>query len=295
MNKTGGASAWLETRMAIFMVTAAMGCFAASDTIVKYLSPRIPAAHIAWFRYSLLAASVIPLILRGSGKLNSGSYPIQLGRAVCITASALLLIMGLQYLPVAEATALAFASPLFVTVLSRVFLQETVGPVRWAVVITGFLGVLIVMRPGATGFTAAAFFPIAASLAWAVGMILTRKAALSTDASTTMIYSSVVGLVLLSAIAVPSLAVPGARDSVLIGCMALLWSAAQWFVLVAYQRDQPSRLAPFSYTQMLFATLLGGLTFGYWPDPVALAGISLIVGCGLVAAWQSSAAADSPN
>lgn len=274
----------------ILMVTAAMGCFAASDTIVKYLAPRLPAVQIAWFRYVFLAASILPFMSKGLGRLDRSHYAVQFGRGFCLMASALLLIAGLSHLPLAEATALAFASPLFVTLLSRILLNERVDALGWAVVGLGFLGVLIVMRPTAAGFKIAALLPVASSLAWAFGMILTRKTA-AHDTSTTMLYSSAVGLVLLGGAALPSMVIPRGLDALMVGSMAMLWVAAQWLVLIAYQRSHASRLAPFSYTQLLFATVLGGLMFGHWPDPVSLGGIALIVGCGLVAAWRSAAVA----
>lgn len=274
----------------ILMVTAAMGCFAASDTIVKYLAPKLPAVHIAWFRYLFLAASILPFMSKGLVRLDRRHYGVQFGRGICLMASALLLISALRHLPLAQATALAFASPLFVTLLSRVLLKERVDALGWTVVGLGFFGVLIVMRPTASGFTAAALLPIASSLAWAFGMVLTRKTA-AQDSSTTMLYSSAVGLILLGGAALPSIVVPRGWDALMVVVMAVLWVAAQWLVLIAYQRSHASRLAPFSYTQLLFATLLGGLMFGHWPDPVSLAGICLIVGCGLVAAWRSAAVA----
>lgn len=271
----------------IVMLIAAMGCFAASDALAKQLSARLPAVEIAWFRYLALLVTVGPLLLRERGALRSGRLGVQVGRALGLVGSAILFILALGRLPIAEATAMVFASPLFVTLLSALLLRERVDALRWAIVATGFVGVLIVMRPGTSAFQPAALLPVGSSIAWAVAVICTRKASETDGVATTMTHSALIGGVLLTALVVPLFVAPTGHEALLLVAMTIAWCAAQWLTVAAYHRADASTLAPFAYSQLLFASLLGIAVFGQWPDGVALAGIGVILGCGGVAAWRS--------
>ncbi len=278
---------WSRDSAGIVMLIAAMGCFAASDVLAKQLSARLPAIEIAWFRYLALLVSIGPLLLRHRGVLRSQRLGVQVGRSLALVASAVLFILAIGRLPIAEATAMVFASPLFVTLLSAWLLRERVDALRWATVAVGFVGVLFVMRPGTSAFQPAALLPVASSLAWAVAVICTRRASETDGVATTMAHSALIGAALLSALVVPVFDAPNAYEALLLVAMAVAWCAAQWLTVAAYHRGDASTLAPFAYSQLLFASLLGIVVFGQWPDAVALAGIGVILGCGGVAAWRS--------
>jgi drug/metabolite transporter (DMT)-like permease len=267
----------------IAMLIAAMACFAASDALAKKLATRLPAIEIAWFRYVGLLITVLPLLWshRPPRSVHTG---VQVVRAIGMVASSVLFIMALDALPVAEATALVFASPLFVTLLSRLLLHERVDGWRWIAVAGGFLGVLIVMRPGSAAFHPAALLPVASSLAWAVALVCTRKASGRDNALTTITYSATIGVGLLTLVVLPSFVVPTAAEAALAALMAVAWSSAQWLTVGAYQRSDASLIAPFAYSQLLFAALLGYAMFGDVPDMVSLTGMGIIVACGALAA-----------
>ena len=188
-----------------------------------------------------------------------------------------------------------FASPLVVTVLSAWLLREHVDRVRWLIVGVGFAGVLIVMRPGSAAFHLAALLPICSSLCWAVSVICTRKLTAHDGVDTTLVYSGLIGFALLTALALPQIEVPPPEALGAAVTMAIVWSAAQWLSVHAYHRGNVSVLAPFSYSQLLWSTLIGVLVFGHVPDAASFAGIVTILACGGVAVWWSTRNAAEPE
>jgi drug/metabolite transporter (DMT)-like permease len=272
---------------AIGLLLAGMCCFAASDALAKHLTTRMSVPEMVWFRYVFLVATIVPLVWRQPALLRSGQPVFQVGRCLGTLSSALLFITALGKMPLAEATAIAFASPVFVTVLSALLLKEHVGRLRWLIVGVGFVGVLIVMQPGSAAFKPAAVLAVASAMAWAMAVMFTRKVAETDSVTTTMSYTAILGLLTMSVVALPSMQVPPWRDVPAIAAMGVAWCAAQWLVVSAYQRMNASVLAPFAYSQLLFAALLGWLVFGQWPTGHAMAGMGVILACGLAAAWAA--------
>lgn len=269
----------------IVMMIGAMACFSGSDALAKQLTHRLPAVEIAWFRYLGLMV-VLLAIWRGRTSLpRTANLGVQVLRAVGLVSSATFFILALRALPIAEATALSFASPLFVTVLALLLLNERIERLRWIVVCVGFAGVLLVLRPGSSTFEPAALLPLASSAAWAVALISTRKAAVHDSATTTIAYSAGVGFAVLSVMALPGFVMPARGELFLLLAMAIAWCAAQWLTVSAYHAGAASVLAPFAYTQLLWSNLLGYVMFAHVPDALSLAGIAIILACGMLAAW----------
>jgi drug/metabolite transporter (DMT)-like permease len=273
---------------AIAMLVAAMACFSASDALAKFLTTMLPVAVIVWVRYLAFLLTLLPLLRRGRVVLRTRRLWLHGIRAVALASSASFFILALRVLPMAEATALVFASPLFVTVLSAWLLDERVDAVRWLIVVAGFAGVIVVMRPGSAVFRFEALLPVCSSLAWAVSVICTRKLALHDGVDTTLVYSGLFGFALVTLIALPQIAVPPVEGLLAAVAMAAVWSAAQWLSVHAYHRGNVSVLAPFSYSQLLWSTLIGVVAFRHVPDGGSLAGICTILACGVVAMWWST-------
>lgn len=272
----------------VAMLIASMACFAASDALAKKLTTRLPVLEVTWFRYIALMLTVLPLLRRDRRVLRSGHLAWQIGRALGMIGSAILFILALGRLPIADATAMVFASPLFVTVLSALLLRERVAALRWAILMLGFAGVLVVMRPGSSAFQAAALLPLGSSIAWAIAIICTRKVSETDGVAVTMTHSALIGCVLLTVMAIPVFVAPTAFELLLVLAMATAWCGAQWLTVQAYHRAEASTLAPFAYSQLLFATVIGVTAFGQWPDAFAFAGIGLILCCGAAAGWESA-------
>jgi drug/metabolite transporter (DMT)-like permease len=259
-----------------------------SDATSKYLSSTLPSIEIAWIRFLVFVLIMVPAMLPGTPlyALHSRRPGLQLMRAMALLASSLLFISGLRFLPIAEASATSFVSPLFVTALSIFLLGENVGLRRWVATAFGLIGVLIILRPGSSAFHPAAFFPIVSAFAWACTLIMTRMMSGRERTVTTMTWSSVAGLCILSAL-VPLVWVAPSWHDVLFGILiGVASTAGQWIVVLAFRYADASVLAPFSYTQLLWVSLLGFLIFGEVPDVWTVTGAAIIVASGLYTAHR---------
>ena len=272
----------------IALILASTVFLGASDVTAKYLSATLPSIEIAWIRFLVFALIMSPAMVPGSPlyALRSQRPGLQVMRGVALLGSSLFFISGLRFLPIAEASATGFVAPLFVTALSIVFLGETVGVRRWLATSVGLIGVLIILRPGTGAFHPAAFFPIVSALAWACTLIMTRMMSGRDHAITTMTYSSIVGVCILSAL-VPLVWVAPSWHDILFGVfIGLASTAGQWIVVLAFRYADASVLAPFSYTQLLWVSILGFVIFGEVPDVWTVTGAVFIVGSGLYTAHR---------
>jgi drug/metabolite transporter (DMT)-like permease len=259
-----------------------------SDVTSKYLSATLPSIEIAWIRFLVFALIMVPAMVPGSRlySLRTGQAGLQLWRGVTLLGSSLLFISGLRYLPIAEASATSFVAPLVVTALSIVFLGERVGLRRWLATAVGLIGVLIILRPGTSAFHVAAFFPLVSASAWACTLIMTRMMSGKEHAATTMTYSSIVGLIIVTAL-VPFVWVAPTWHDILFGTLVGVASTAgQWIVVLAFRYANASVLAPFSYIQLLWVSILGFVVFGEVPDVWTIVGAVIIVASGLYTAHR---------
>ena len=179
----------------IALILASTIFLGTSDVTAKYLSATLPSIEITWIRFLVFALIMLPAMLPGSPlfALQTNRLGLHLLRGLAMLGSSLFFISGLRFLPIAEASATGFVSPLFVTALSIVFLGEKVGLRRWIATGVGLIGVIIILRPGTGAFHPAAFFPLVSALAWACTLIMTRMMSGTERAITTMAYSSIVG------------------------------------------------------------------------------------------------------
>jgi drug/metabolite transporter (DMT)-like permease len=272
----------------IALILASTVFLGTSDIIAKYLSATLPSIEIAWIRFLVFAMIMSPAMLPGSPlfALHSKQPGFQLMRGVALLGSSLFFISGLRFLPIAEASATGFVSPLFVTALSIVFLGESVGVRRWIATALGLIGVLIILRPGTGAFHPAALFSLVSALAWACTLIMTRMMSGSEHAITTMTYSSIAGVSVLCAL-VPFVWVTPSWHDILFGiCIGIASTAGQWIVVLAFRYADASVLAPFSYLQLLWVSFLGFIIFGEIPDTWTVTGAAFIVGSGLYTAHR---------
>ena len=262
--------------------------FSCSDVLIKHLSSSLPAVEIAWLRYLTFSLLVLPALLRpgAAGALRTSRPGLQILRALGMVASALLFTVALRFLPVAEATATNFVSPIFITALSIPFLGETVGWRRWTAAFAGLAGVLMVIRPGTAGFDPATLISILAAFSWAVAAIATRKIGGADRPATTLAYSAFVGFLVLTAFLPFDWVQPNWREMGLGLCVGLVSTIGHWLIVLAYRRAKASTLAPFSYAQLVWSIGLGILIFGAVPDAWTLLGATIIAGSGLYTAHR---------
>jgi drug/metabolite transporter (DMT)-like permease len=272
----------------IALILASTVFLGVSDVTAKYLSATLPSVEIAWIRFLVFALIMVPGMLPGSPlyALHSDRPRLQWMRGLTLLGSSLLFITGLRFLPIAEASATGFVSPLFVTALSIMFLGERVGLRRWLATAVGLVGVLVILRPGTGAFHVAAFFPIVSALCWAGTLIMTRMMSGRDPAFTTMTYSSIIGVSVLTLL-VPFVFVAPSWHDVLFGVLiGVASTAGQWIVVLAFRYADASVLAPFSYTQLLWVSILGFLVFGELPDIWTVIGAVFIVASGLYTAHR---------
>ena len=259
-----------------------------SDVTSKYLSTTLPSIEIAWIRFLVFLLIMLPVMVPGSRlyAMRTNQRRLQLWRGTTVLGSSLLFISGLRFLPIAEASATSFVAPLLVTALSIPFLGEKVGLRRWIATAVGLAGVLIILRPGTSAFHIAAFFPLVSASAWACTLIMTRKMSGKEHATTTMAYSSIVGFVIVSAL-VPFVWVTPTWHDILFGVIiGVASTAGQWIVVLSFRYADASVLAPFSYTQLLWVSILGFFVFGEVPDVWTTTGAAIIVASGLYTAHR---------
>nr|WP_249128163.1 DMT family transporter [Bradyrhizobium lablabi] len=269
----------------ILASTVFLGC---SDVTAKYLSASLPSIEIAWIRFLVFALIMIPAMIPGSPlyAMQTQRMGLHLLRGATLVGSSLFFISGLRFLPIAEASATGFIAPLFVTALSVIFLSEKVGMRRWAATAVGLLGVVIILRPGTSAFHPAAIFPIVSALAWGCTLIMTRMMSGTERAITTMTYSAIAGVCILTAL-VPFVWVTPTWQDIAFGVLIGVTSTAgQWIVVLAFRYADASVLAPFQYTQLLWVSILGFIVFGEVPDVWTVTGAAFIVASGLYIAHR---------
>ena len=254
----------------------------------------------ARFVFSLMAAA--PLFRLAMGRLpwRSRAPWLQAWRSLMLAGSNLLFSSALRYLPLTDATAIGFASPLFTVALAAVWLRESVGWRRWLGVGVGLAGVLVALRPpfltGGAPVHWAAILPLGTAAMFAVYQILTRRLATIDDPRTTILHTGFAGAVATSLVQplVWILARPGSIGGC--WCCSGCWAALGHGLLVlAYARAPVSLLAPLSYTQLVWATLSGVLVFGDWPDGWTLLGALVIATGGVLVALPDRGAAREPG
>jgi drug/metabolite transporter (DMT)-like permease len=212
---------------------------------------------------------------------------LQLVRSSALLTATICFFGGLRYLPLAEASAITFLAPILVVVLSGPLLDERPNRARWIASIVGFAGILILARPGSAIFHPAALLLVLAALCNALYFVTTRKLA-GEPAYTTLFYSALVGTVGLS-LALPwqlEASAPPLSHGALFLLLGLFAGIGHWFVISAYLLAPASMLTPFTYLQMIWATLYGFALFGQLPDHASAAGMTVIVASGLWLALQ---------
>jgi drug/metabolite transporter (DMT)-like permease len=272
----------------IVLMVAALAFFSCSDAASKLMTASLPAVEVAWLRFLVftLLMSIVALATGNRAALRSQRPILQVLRSLGVLGSSVFFIMGLAFLPMAEATAIAFVSPVIVTALSIPILGEIVGWRRWTAVAIGLAGVLIVVRPGTGAFDIAAVFPILSAASWAVALVVTRKMSGSDGSLISLIYAAVVGLVVTSIIVPFSWVGPGWPEIGLALVTGITSTIAQWLVVLAFQQARASVLAPIAYSQLIWSGLLGYVIFSNVPDRWTWVGALVIIASGLYTAHR---------
>lgn len=266
---------------------AAMLLMACMDAISKHLAtqysvPQILAVRFAIFTLFALALAR-PHSLRAAFRTH---HPwLQVTRSLIIAIEVGVFVLAFRYLPLADAHAIAGIAPLLVTALAVPLLGEHVGPRRWAAVAAGFVGLLIIIRPGVTALDPAALIPLGGAFLWALYQILMRRVSRD-DAATSMLYMAVVGAVVMGSLAPFFWRPPDAEGWLFLILLGVVGSLGHYILIQAFRAAPASVLQPFHYTVLLWATVIGYLVFGDFPDTWTIAGGVLIAVSGLYAFYR---------
>jgi drug/metabolite transporter (DMT)-like permease len=266
----------------ILTTLAAMLLFGLMDAASKYLAARYPAPQIIWLRYVFtIPLTLLILAPRGLGRcLRSRRPGLQLARGLILVVEIGLVVWAFGQLPLADVHALLALTPLVVTALSVPLLGEQVGPRRWAAVAVGFLGVLVVLRPGLGVLHPAALAALGAVLLYALYQVLTRMVGRVDAAETSLFWQIVVGSIAASGVVPFVWQPPAPAHWPLFALVALIGGLGHFCMIRAFQLAPAVVVQPFSYTLLLWAVVIGYVGFGDLPDRWTLLGAAVIVGAG---------------
>jgi drug/metabolite transporter (DMT)-like permease len=272
----------------MLLALSALACFATLDTTTKYITLSVPLLLALWFRYifQAVATTVVMLPQRGRSLLRTQRLFLQCLRGVLLFVTSLFTFLCLKYMPVGEFTAIAMITPLVVTLLAATTLGEKVSPLRWALVAGGFVGTLIIIRPGSTLFGWPMLLSLVQVAAYSAFQILTSRLVKTEDAVTMHFYTGWVGA-LLASLALPFAWVLPATGGQWAGLllMGAMGAVGHFLLILAYRRTAAATLTPLLYAQIAFAMLGGWLVFSHVPDSWALLGMAMIAFCGAGSAW----------
>lgn len=274
--------------LGIAFAVASGAIFSVADAIAKLLALTLPVVEITWFRWCGFLVAIVPVLMwtRGGVLRRSRSPGLQVIRAICVLGSSLFFIAGLSLLPLASTTTINFVSPIIVTALSIPLLGETVGIRRWAAVLVGLIGVVIVVRPGSGTFGTAALLPIIAASCWAAGIIAARKLAGLDGPWTTMSFTALIGFVALGTAVIWDFRMPSPYEAAIAAVMAAATTVGQFLTLAAYRNAPASLAAPFVYVTLIWSSVLGYVLFDSVPDGPTGIGAAIIVASGIYTAHR---------
>ena len=276
-----------RTLVGILALLASTALFPVSDIASKVLTTSLPSIEVAWLRYLVFVIMTVPLLLRGRGVLRTARPGLQVGRAMASAASTVLFIVAFGVMPVANATAIGFLAPVVVTAMAALFLREKVGVRRWSAALVGLAGVMVIVQPGSGTFQVSSFIPLFGSVASAMAVIGTRLAK-DERPETTLFYSAVTGFAVISVLAAFTWQTPSWNQVAIGGIVGFFATLASLMQIFAYRNAPASLLAPFSYTQLVWAAGLGYFAFGTIPGPSMLLGAAIIAASGIYTAWREA-------
>ncbi len=297
-----------STGLGIASALVAWVAFSLNDLGIKYLSGDYPLHQIVLVR-TLVALTITLLILvpyeGGYANLKTKFIGIHIIRGLCIVLANSLFFIGLASITLAEATAIFFIAPLFITALSVIFLNEKVGIYRWSAVVVGLIGVIVMLRPGSSAFQYASLLPLLAALAYAITQILTRKIGFKDKASTMAFYIQLGFVFVCTGFGVlfgdgqyasdtsasldfllRAWVWPEQKDLLIMMATGVSSGVGGYLISQAYRVCEAVVIAPFEYIALVMSVVWSVLVFSEWPDTQAWVGIVLIFLSGLSIFWR---------
>ncbi|MEM7404387.1 MAG: DMT family transporter [Pseudomonadota bacterium] len=274
-------------RSGIPLMLVAMFCIAANDAVGKELTQTYSIWQVLWIRSWIWVAFALVWIATHGGfhrAIRSRKPGLQTIRSLILVAEITVFVLAFKHLPLADVTAVSAGTPLVVLVLAVIFLNERVGAHRWTAVALGFVGILLITRPGLSVFGTLTLLPVAGIVLWGVYQVLMRFVSAFDSTETTLLWSGVTIFVVTGAVAPWFwISVPDWETWALFALVGSLNTAGHFMMIAAIARSEASALQPFTYSIVLWALLLGWLVFDEWPDAMSVAGTLLVLAGGLYA------------
>ena len=254
-----------------------------NDAAMKWLAKGYPVGELLFARgmFTFVAVALLAGFFGGRASLRIRDPRFHVLRGLMVICGTFSFVTGLRYLTLADATAVVYAGPLFVTALAPVLIGEYVGWRRWAAVLVGFVGVVIIVRPGSSAMQWAAFFPLATAFTGALRDLFTRRATM-TEQSNAILATSTLATVLAGLLTLPFgwKAMPPEHLAVM-ALSGLLLGSAHFLMIESFRYGEAGLVVPFKYLNLAFAVALGYVVWGDLPDAWTWAGSAVLVACGL--------------
>jgi drug/metabolite transporter (DMT)-like permease len=272
----------------ILFMCAAGSLFPVMNGLVQVLSPRYSTEQLVWARASSHFLFIVVLFgsTFGVDILRTTQLKWQIGRSLVLLMSTAMFFTGVKYLPLAKAASISFIAPFIVSLLAWPMLGERVSPARLVAVVIGFLGVLVVIRPGSEVFQWASLLILGSAACYALYQIVTRRLVGHDPPETSAIYAAIVGTVVMSLVVPFFWTTPlGWADAGLMFSLGIIGGLGHYFVARAMVYAPANIVAPFAYWQMIGSVIVGYIITGLMPDLSTWIGAGIIIGAGLYIAW----------
>lgn len=272
--------------LGVLLILVSCLVLASHDGLSKHLTLIYPVFLVIWARYMaqtvLMAALFAPRM--GRRVFHTLRPGLQLCRGLSLVSVSMMFISGLSFIPLAEATAVIFLTPLLVTIASAL-LGEHVSRSQWLAVGCGLIGVMIIVRPGGALFTPAILLPFGAAVSFTLYQLVTRRLSATDHPVTSNFLTSVVGSLVMSVLVIFNWQTPTLHDALLMAALGAMAMSGHLLLTNAFRFASAATLAPFTYAQIIFAGVVGFFAFGHVPDLGAILGMAIIIASGLCMAW----------
>ena len=282
----------------IALMCGALICFSCLDATAKWVNRSVDPLVTVWARYTsaFILTGLVINPWTHPGLLKTRRLPLQLIRSVLLLLSTLCNFVALQYLQLVETTSIIFSTPLLVALLAGPILGERVGPRRFAAIGVGFIGILVITRPGLGAMHPAVLLSVAGAVAYAFYGITTRMLASHDSSATTTFYSGLAGIVLMTPLLPWIWTTPSSPLTWLLLAMTGVFGGfGHWLLILAHARAPAAILSPFIYTQIIWMLVLGYVLFGDWPDLWTFAGAAIVIASGLYLLYRERARHKEPE
>ena len=284
-----------NTRLGVLLMIATTFVFAVQDGISRHLASEYNVLMVVMVRYWFFAAFVTAIAYRKAGGIRAAARTeqplLQILRGLILATEICVMIYAFTLLWLIESHAVFTSYPLLVAALSGPILGEVVGWRRWTAIFIGFVGVLIILKPGFGVFSPAAIVPLAAALLFALYGLLTRFASRKDTAATSFFWTGVSGSVMMTVIGASYWEPMISSDWIWMGTLCITGALGHWLLIKTYEAAEASAVQPFAYLQLVFVSFIGVLVFGESIELNVAIGAAVVVCAGLFTLWRARQAA----